>query len=104
MHNGDGDGFQVIEERSLPDIYADSVRFEMNLYGVTLEFGQTQQGRSGAASPMPHVPKIRVHMSPQHAKIMAKLFVKNMRQYESQVGKLPLPQELYRDLGIDEEW
>jgi hypothetical protein len=29
-------------------------------------------------------------MSPQHAKIMAKLFAKNMRQYEDMVGKLPL--------------
>ena len=88
--DGDGDGFQIIEERTIPEYYADSVRFELSVYGVTLEFGKTQQPTPGAQRPTPHVPRFRVHMSPQHAKIMAKLFAKNMRQYEDMVGKLPL--------------
>lgn len=104
MSNDDGDGFQIIEERPLSDVYVDSVRFEITLYGVTLELGQMQRPRPPEAGLAPHVPKIRVHMSPQHAKVMAKLFAKNMREYEQQVGKLPLPAELYKDLGIEEEW
>ena len=40
----------------------------------------------------------------EHAKIMAKLLVKNMRLYEEQLGKIPLPADLYRELGIEEDW
>ncbi len=104
MQNGDTDSFQIIEERTIPDVYADSVRFELSIYGVTLEFGQTQKQHPGNQGPTPHVPKLRVHMSPQHAKIMAKLFAKNMQKYEEELGTLPLPSELYRELDIKEDW
>ena len=42
-------------------------------------------------------------MSPQHAKVMAKLFAKNMQAYEVQVGKIPIPPALLDDLGIADE-
>jgi hypothetical protein len=104
MHNGDGDGFQIIEERAIPDIYSDSVRFDMTVYGVTLEFGQGQKPRPTGAGPAPHVPKIRINMSPQHAKVLAKLFAKTMASYEQQIGKISLPQQLLDDLNIEDEW
>ena len=103
MHDGDGDSFQVIEERTIPDVYADSVRFELSVYGMTLEFGQMQKPRAGAPGPAPHLPKIRVHMSPQHAKVMARLFIKNMREYESKIGPLAIPPDVLRELGIEDE-
>jgi hypothetical protein len=102
--NGDGGGFQIIEERAIPDVYADSVKFELTAYGVTLELGQTRPSRPGPNAVAQHIPKLRVHMSPQHAKIMAKLFSKHMRAYEEQIGKISLPAELYKDLGVDEQW
>ena len=104
MSNGSGDGFQIIEEKTIPDIYADSVRFEINIYGVTLEFGKIQPSRPGTQGPTPHIARFRVNVSPQHAKVMAKLFSKNMRDYEQNIGKLPVPADLYKDLGLEEEW
>jgi hypothetical protein len=104
MHNGDGDGFQIIEERTISDIYSDSVRFDFTVYGVTLEFGQLQKPRPTTQGPAPHIPKIRINMSPQHAKVLAKLFAKNMANYEKQIGKIALPEELLRELQIEEEW
>lgn len=104
MHNGDGDGFQIVEERTIPDVYSDSARFDISVYGVTLEFGQTQKPRPNTAGPAPHIPKIRINMSPQHAKVLAKLFVKNMMAYENQIGKIALPAELLQELQIKDEW
>ena len=104
MSDGDGDGFQIIAEKPVPDTYADSVMFEVSVYGVTLEFGQSQKPRPNVQGRVPHLPRVRVHMSPQHAKVMAKLLVKNMRQYEEQVGTIGLPKELLDDMGIEEEW
>lgn len=88
----------------MPDVYADSVAFEILVYGVTLEFGQQQKPPPNLSGKIPAIPRIRVHMSPQHAKVMAKVFVKNMRAYEEKLGKITLPSALLKELGIDEEW
>jgi hypothetical protein len=101
MTNGDGDGFKIIEEKPVPDVYADSVRFEVSLWGVTLEFGQQQRaGPQGKTQPLP---RLRVHMSPQHAKVMAKLFVKNMRAYEENLTPITIPKQVLDELQLEEE-
>jgi hypothetical protein len=102
--NGDGDGFSIIAEKEVPDIYTDSVGFEVSLYGVTLEFGKSRRAPPGHQGRAPHFPRVRVHMSPQHAKIMAKVFAKNMRGYEEQVGKIPIPKEVLDELKLKDEW
>ena len=104
MSNGDGDGFQVFAERAVPDHYADQVRFEVNIYGFAFEFGQTQQPPQGYKGPVPTRPVVRVHMSPQHAKVMAKMLVKTVRAYEEQVAPINLPPQLYKELDIPEDW
>jgi hypothetical protein len=104
MSDGDGDGFQVFAENVIPDHYANQVRFEVSVYGFTLEFGQTQQPPQGYKGPVPTRPVVRVNMSPQHAKVMAKLLVNSVKAYESQVAPIGLPPELYKELGISEEW
>jgi|SRR3990172_11212339 len=101
--NGDVSELSLIAERTIPDFYSDSVQFEINVYGVTLEFGQVQKLPRSFQGKVPPRPVVKVHMSPQHAKVMAKLFVKNMQAYEEQVGKIPIPQALLDELGIGDE-
>jgi hypothetical protein len=100
---GNGSGFSIFEEKTIPDTYADSTRFDITVYGVTLEFGQTRPA-SGAGHRPPHIPRVRVSMSPQHAKVVALLLMKNMKAYEAQVGRITLPQQVLEELGIAEDW
>jgi hypothetical protein len=102
--NGDAHGFSIIEQKLIADTYTDAVQFLMNAWGVTLEFGIGQPAPPGFVGQVPPVPRVRVHMSPQHAKIMAKLLVKNVQEWEKQVGKIDLPKALYEQYGIEDEW
>jgi len=102
--NGDGRGFSIIEQKAVSDTYADSVQFFINAWGVTLEFGVIQPPPPGFKGQVPPIPRVRVHMSPQHAKAMAKVMVKNVRAYEEAMGKISLPAELYKQLEIEEDW
>jgi hypothetical protein len=79
---------------SLPEYFTDSVNFMTNIYGITMEFGVMQP------NDQPPIPKARVKMSPQHAKIMSLLLRKNVQAYERRIGTIILPDQLYRDLGI----
>jgi hypothetical protein len=81
---------------STPEYYADSVQFMTNIYGFTLEFGTIQPEQEGAPRP-----RVRIKMSPQHAKIMALQLLRNVQEYETRVGKVNMPDELYQSLGID---
>lgn len=102
--NGEISPFSIIAEKTIPDTYADVVAFEVSVYGVTIEFGQSRKPPPGFTGKVPHTPRVRVHMSPQHAKVMAKVFVQNMKAYEEQVGKIHLPQALLAELKITDEW
>jgi hypothetical protein len=102
--NGDAYGFSIVEQKLIADTYADAVQFLMNAWGITLEFGLSQTPPPGFAGRVPSLPRVRVHMSPQHAKVMAKLMVKNVQAWEAKVGTINLPADLYKELGIEEEW
>jgi len=84
------------------DFYCDSANFEVGAYGFTLALGKAQQPAEGSALPMRTI--ARAHMSPQHAKVMAKLFVMNVKRYEEQFGQIELPNALYQSLGLPAEW
>jgi len=78
-----------------PDIYANGVNFTVGVWDVTMEF--TVRESDGT-----HKKLAKVRMSPQHALIMAKLFAKNMKKYEEEIGKIGIPQSLYKELDIEE--
>lgn len=106
MH-GNGDGpppFSIIAEKAVPEFYADSVNFELSVYGATLEFGKLRKPPPNFTGPPPSTPVAVVHMSPQHAKVMAKLFFRSMKEYEAKVGKINIPGDLLAGLGLEEEW
>ena len=68
----------------VPEYYVDTYDVSANPYTITLHFG-TRRG------PGPHTPKLRVQMSPQHAKVMSLLFHRAIREVEEQIGEISLP-------------
>lgn len=104
-NSNDDDGFQIIAEKTVPDVYTDSVGFELSVYGITLIIGKVEAGQRPAGQGKPAtIPRVRVHMSPQHAKVMAKVFAKTLAEYEGKVGPIPIPKPVLDELGITEEW
>lgn len=85
------------------DFYCDSVNFEVGAYGFSLSLGKGTAPADGSAQPAMRV-IARAHMSPQHAKVLAKLFVMNVKRYEEQFGEIELPNGLYQSMGLPAEW
>ena len=84
------------------EFYCDSVNFEVGAYGFSLSLGK---GRRRRGTTQPGMKVIaRAHMSPQHAKVLAKLFVMNVKRYEEQFGEIELPNGLYQSMGLPAEW
>ncbi len=84
------------------EFYCDSVAFEVTAYGFSLLMGK---GRMvGPNEPQEMQPFARVHMSPQHAKVVAKLMVMNVKNYEAQFGAIELPNAFYQSMGLPAEW
>ena len=87
---------------SVPDFYCDSVSFEVNAYGFSLTLGKSLASPEGQPPSMQGL--ARAHMSPQHAKVLARLFVQNVKRYEEQFGTIDLPNAVYQSLGLPAEW
>ncbi|HZP57290.1 MAG TPA: DUF3467 domain-containing protein [Dehalococcoidia bacterium] len=85
------------------DFYCDSVNFEVGAYGFSLALGKSQPPARPEEQPGMRV-LARAHMSPQHAKVLAKLFVMNVKRYEEQFGEIELPNALYQSMGLPAEW
>lgn len=85
------------------DFYCDSVNFEVGAYGFSLSLGKSTPPPDGSTQPGMHA-IARAHMSPQHAKVLAKLFVMNVKRYEEQFGEIELPNGLYQSMGLPAEW
>lgn len=81
-----------------PEYYTDSVNFMTNVYGFMLEFSVMLQ------QDQPPQPQVRVRMSPQHAKIMSLLLRKNVQEYEKRIGTIILPDGLYKELGVSDDF
>ena len=84
-------------EEDTPDIYANQVGMTIGVYDVILKFGQITDPKEG------HKIKAVVRMSPQHAKVFAMLLNKNLKMYEKDIGKINLPFEMIKELGLEEE-
>ena len=85
------------------EFYCDSVNLEVGAYGFSLALGKGLPPADGTTQPgMKNI--ARAHMSPQHAKVLAKLFVMNVKRYEEQFGEIELPNGLYQSMGLPAEW
>jgi len=82
------------KEKEIPDFYINSAFIQASLYEFMFKFGLKTDQKKDAES----VAIIR--MSPQHAKVLGKLLVKNVEAYEKDVGEIKLPESLVKELGI----
>ncbi len=86
-----------------PEFYVDSVRIGVGPYGFMLELG-TQGVADTPASERPPVKRLAVvRMSPQHALILSRLLQKNVAIYQDTIGKISLPEGMFRELNLDPE-
>jgi len=85
----------------VPDYYVDSVRIGVNLYTFILELGRQGVRDAPGSEPPPTKRLALVRMSPQHALILAKLLQKNLRTYQDEIGRIQVPEQIYRDLGLE---
>lgn len=83
------------------DLYANQVSITSGTYDILFNFG-LQYG------PDPKVDRksvVRVRMSPQHALVMSKVLAKNLTEYQKKAGKINLPPDLCKELGIPmDDW
>jgi hypothetical protein len=84
-----------------PDYYIDSVRIGVGAYGFVLELGAQGIGDAPGSERPPTKRLALVRMSPQHALIFSKLLQKNVDQYQERFGPIALPDEMYRNLGLE---
>lgn len=90
-------------ESEIPDVYIDQMRVTVGVFGVTITFALSEPHPSPASAPKPEE-KVRVRTSLEHAKIIAMLLKRQLKQYEEQSGtKIEIPSDVYRGLGVAEE-
>ena len=65
----------------IPEIYTNNVRTVITVYEVLLQLGLETSGKVK--------PICNIRMSPQHAKKLAEVLTKSIREYEEKIGKLP---------------
>ena len=65
----------------IPEIYTNNVRTVITAYEVLLQLGLETSGKVK--------PICNIRMSPQHAKRLAEVLTKSIREYKEKIGKLP---------------
>jgi hypothetical protein len=85
----------------VPDYYVDAVRVAANLYTFVLELGRQGVPDTPGSEPPPTKRLALVRMSPQHALILMKILQKNLRKYQDEVGRIQVPEQMYRDLDLE---
>lgn len=83
LHNTRGPDYRTI--------YSNNVAFEISAFDVSFIFGEI----SGIVGDELHIDqKLRVTMSPQHAKVLSVLLSKNIKTYEAAIGPIQIPGNL----------
>lgn len=86
------------EGGELSEYYSNSVRVVTSIYDVSVLFGRGRPvGLAGTAATMEAV--CLVHMSPSQAKSVFLLLRQQLRSYEEQWGRIPVPPEMEEKFG-----
>ncbi len=79
-------------------VYANSVGFNFGAFDLFMDFAlRTPE------NPSPQ-PLVRVHMSIQHAWVMAKILDRLFAQYRQTGGRFTIPEPVLNELGLTEEY
>jgi hypothetical protein len=75
-----------VHETDIPVIYANSIELGFSLYDVMLVLGQTirQDKETSVVNQV-----ARVMLSPQHAKVIARILAEKLAEYEQRFGPIP---------------
>ena len=93
-----------MDDAQAPELYADGVQIGMGPFGVTLAFSMQPAGQTGTMAP---IKVCNLRMSLEHAKTLAMMLKKQLKNYEANMGEdIPLPQQVYTQLGLSkmEDW
>ncbi len=88
------------------DFYANGIQIALSPFDATLVFGlqvppQPQQGTARQQSvKTTFKPLVQIRVSPQLAAIVSRTLARGLEDYEKQHGKIPLPAELMKQLGL----
>lgn len=86
------------ESEELKQVYANSVGFNFGAFDVFMEFSlRTPENLNPT-------PSVRVHMSIQHAWVMAKILDRLFAQYRQGGGKFTIPPPVLNELGLTDEY
>lgn len=80
-------------------VYSNNVAFAMSAFDVSLIFGEIASTEGGKVQVDQ---KLRVTMSPQHAKVLALVMIENIKAYESNVGPIAIPMALAEAKQVSE--
>ncbi len=87
-----------------PVLYSDGIQVGISPFTVTLGFTVAPPAQPGHQVP---TPVATIRMSLEHAKVMAILLRKQLKQFEEQLGnEISLPPQVYQQLGVSpkEDW
>ena len=90
-----------------PDVYADQFGMIQSPYGITFTFSLTPSSPSALPGGARPEPQAIVRMSLEHAKVMAMLIRRNLKQYELEHLGDPIrvPTRVLAELQLDEnDW
>jgi hypothetical protein len=85
-------------------VYSDGIQVGISPFTVTLQFTVAPAVQPGTQVP---APVATIRMSPEHAKVMAIILRKQIKQFEQQLGQeIALPHQVYQQLGLSpkEDW
>jgi hypothetical protein len=91
---------------SVPDVYADQFIISAAVWGVNLSFLKAPPHPSPGQQPQAEAQAV-IRMSLEHAKIMAIVIKKQLKQYEHDNGvEIVIPQMVYNAMGLSptEDW
>ena len=87
-----------------PIVYSDGIQVGISPFTVTLGFTVAPPVQAGTQAA---IPVATIRMSPEHAKVMAIILRKQLKQFEQQLGQeIALPHQVFQQLGVSpkEDW
>jgi len=79
------------------EIYSDAARVGSTPFGFVFDFGLSTQTPGEAQT------QAIVRMSPQHALVFYQILKQHLRNYELNIGKISLPDEIFDELRIERD-
>jgi len=97
-------GVQLPDEKR-PEFYVDQMRVTSGVFGVAMTYGVSEAHPTGGGNRQVEE-KVTLRMSLEHAKIVAMILRRHLKNYERETGTtIQLPANIYTSLGVAaEDW